>query len=353
LKLHIESKKIDFHQLIRNSLNSIWIIGKEGEILYCNKACLDMFKVTCSNEIISKNIWFFLHPSFHEKSKARLERVLTNNETLEKTEVKMIRNDGEIIDVEVVTLPFYLENNVFGQVIFQDITLRKAAGQLLKDREKLASVGQIAAGIAHEVKNPLSSVKGFLQLIKETQSHPYFDIMEDELEKALNTLQNLLQVSKPDLHDEPLIPINLCIELTSLINLFQERLYSIQVELDLRDSEMEIIGKRNLFQQAFFNLIKNALESIEDKGKIRIEHFYKDDLIHIKISDSGSGIPKEKLKMLGTPFFTTKSEGTGLGLTQVFTTIHEHHGNISIHSELGVGTTFHVQLPVKKCCHLT
>ena len=173
--------------------------------------------------------------------------------------------------------------------------------------------------------------------------------MESELEKALATLQNLLQVSKPNLHEESLVPIDLCQELESLLFLFQERLYNVKLEMDLRDSERKIIGKRNLFLKAFFNLIKNAIEAIQDTGKIKIEHYYQNEWIHIKVSDTGVGIPEDKVKMLGTPFFSTKSEGTGLGLTltQVFTTIHKHGGNISVHSTIGKGTTFHIQLPVR------
>ncbi|MDQ0201406.1 two-component system sensor histidine kinase NtrB [Neobacillus ginsengisoli] len=348
MKLHLESKDIDFHQLVENSLNSIWIVGQEGKILYYNKACLDLFHLKTSKDIISKGIWLFLHPDFHDKSRERLRRILENQEVLKTAELKMLKSNGEEIDVEVMSVPFFIKDKVFAQVTMQNITHRKAAEKLLNNREKLASLGQIAAGIAHEVKNPLTSVKGFLQLIKESQSHPYLDIMENELMKALAALQNLLQVSKPDLHDEPLVSIDLCNELASLIYLFQDRLYKVDVELDLRDSEKKIVGKRNLFQKAFFNLLKNSLEAIEDKGKIRIEHYYKNDWIHIKVTDSGIGIPKEKLKMLGTPFFTSKTDGTGLGLTQVFTTVHEHQGNIFIQSEVGKGTTIHVQLPLKE-----
>lgn len=346
MKLHIESKNIDFQQIVENSLNSIWIVGQEGKILYYNKACLELFKLSFPQDAESKTIWQFLHPDYHDKSKVRLKRILVNQEVVESMELKTMKSNGEIVDVEVMSVPLLIENQIFAQVTMQNITNRKSAEKLLNNREKLASLGQIAAGIAHEVKNPLTSVKGFLQLLKESHPHPYITIMEDELGRALNTLQNLLHVSKPDLLDEPLIPIDLCKELASLITLFQERLYTVEVEMDLRDSEKRIVGKRNLFQRAFFNLIKNALEAIEGKGKIRIEHFYEDEWIHIKIIDSGVGIPKEKIKMLGTPFFTSKCDGTGLGLTQVFTTIHEHHGIISIQSEVGKGTTFHIQLKV-------
>jgi two-component system, sporulation sensor kinase A len=337
---------IEFHQLVEFSLNSIWIVGADGEILYCNKACLGLLKLMNPKDIINKKIWSFLQPSFHNEGKERLNSVIENQEQF-KTEIKMIRSDGEIIDVEAMTAPFYLENKLFAQVIMQDITHRKIVEKDLNDKEKLAYLGQIAAGIAHEVKNPLTSVKGFLQLIKESNSHPYFDFMESELEKAFNTLQDLLHVSKPDLLNEPLVTIDLCKELYSLISLFQDKLYTIELELNLNDSDKKIVGKRNILQKAFFNLLKNAFESIGGKGKINIEHFYQDEWIHVKISDSGIGIPKEKVKMLGTPFFTNKENGTGLGLTQVITAIHEHDGNISFQSELSKGTTIHVQIPIK------
>lgn len=348
MELFIESTEIDFHQIVENSPISIWIIDRDGKILYVNKASLNLFQLSSAKEFLSKDLWFFLHPSFCKISKQRLTRVFEKQEILERIEVKLFRNDGKLIDVEVVTVPFYFKNIILAQVCMQDITKRKAAEKLLNDREKLSSVGQIAAGIVHEVKNPLTSVKGFLQLLKEDIPHPYLNTMEEELAKSLNILQTLLQVSKPELEDEPLVPIDLCKLLTSQINLFQDRLYKIEIEMDLKASEQGIVGKRNLFQRAFFNLIKNAIEAIEDRGTIRFEHYYKHGWIHIRISDTGVGIPQEKLKLLGTPFFTTKSDGTGLGLTQVFTTIHEHYGNISIESEIGKGTTFYIQLPVKE-----
>jgi two-component system sporulation sensor kinase A len=171
--------------------------------------------------------------------------------------------------------------------------------------------------------------------------------MESELNKALETLQNLLQVTKPDLQDEPFYPIDLFEELSSILPLFQDKLYSLEVEMDLKDSGIIIMGKKNSFLKAFFNLIKNAIEAMDCSGKLKIEHYYCNGWIHIKLSDTGVGIPQEKLKMLGTPFFSTKTNGTGLGLNQVYTTIHDHGGIILVNSVVGEGTTFHIQLPVK------
>lgn len=215
------------------------------------------------------------------------------------------------------------------------------------DLNRLASVGQMAAGIAHEVKNPLTAVKGFLQLLKKQISHDYLDIACNELESALSTLQNLLQVSKPDLEDEPYVSINLCSELESLLYLFQDQSYRVKIETHYMDVNKQIYGKKNQLKKAFFNLLKNAFESITGDGTITIKHFESDGFLTVSISDTGVGIPEEKLNMLGTPFFTSKTDGTGMGLTQVFSTIFDHNGSIDVKSKVGVGTTFTIRFPYR------
>jgi two-component system, sporulation sensor kinase A len=209
------------------------------------------------------------------------------------------------------------------------------------------SIQQIAAGIAHEVRNPLTAVKGFIQLLKEENNHHYLNTMEKELDNALATLNHLLHVTKPDLENEPTVPINLCQELDSIAYLFQEDLYKIKIEKSYLAPEVLITGKRNAWIKALFNLMKNAIESINVHGKIVIKQYCESNLIHIEITDTGVGISEESLAILGTPFYTTKSNGTGMGLPQVFTTIHHHNGRISVQSEIGKGTTFHISLPIK------
>ncbi|THE11943.1 STAS domain-containing protein [Bacillus timonensis] len=210
---------------------------------------------------------------------------------------------------------------------------------------QLASVGQIAAGIAHEVRNPLTAVKGFLQLLQQEEEHEYLDIAQSELNNALLTLNNLLQVSKPDLEDEDAQVIHLAAELESILNLFLDKLYEIELESDFQNTDATIVGKKNQFKKAFFNLIKNAIESIEGNGKIKITHSANDKEVIVTIKDSGVGIPKEKMNLLGTPFFSTKDAGTGMGLAQVFSVVYQHGGDISVDSELNAGTTFTIRLP--------
>jgi two-component system sporulation sensor kinase A len=346
LELTVNSINIDFHQLVDNSLNTIWIVDLDNTILFCNKSGLELLNIS-PEDILNKDVCSFLPAALHNRWKKRLHRIITKGDILDPTDIKIMKNGGKMIDVEVISLPYYADGEIYAQVILRDITHRKIAEKLLSDREKLASVGQLAAGMIHEVKNPLTAVKGFLHLLKEQYSHVYLDTMESELNRALETLQNLLQVAKPDLQDEPFVPIDVSKELSSLLPLFQEKLYGLEVELQINDSGIIIMGKKNSFIKTFFNLIKNAIEAMDAPGKLKIEHYRQNDWLYINVSDTGSGIPEEKLNMLGTPFFTTKADGTGLGLTQVYATIHDHGGHILVDSIVGKGTTFHIRLPIQ------
>ena len=211
---------------------------------------------------------------------------------------------------------------------------------------RLASIGELSAGIAHEVRNPLTAVKGFLQLMKEMPNESYLDTALTELDSALLTLNNLLQVSKPDLEEEKHSAINVSTELENILYLFQDQVYRIQMTKEFDDCDTIIFGQRNMIKKAFFNLIKNALEAMPDKGELTITHRVSDDKLTIKITDTGIGIPPEKLDLIGTPFFSTKESGTGMGLTQVFTTLHKHNARVKVFSQVNIGTTFEVEFPV-------
>ncbi|MEC1521243.1 ATP-binding protein [Neobacillus niacini] len=225
--------------------------------------------------------------------------------------------------------------------------LYPAPCQSEKHLTQLASVGQIAAGIAHEVRNPLTAVKGFLQLLEHESNPEYINIAQFELENALTTLNDLLQVSKPDQEDEQPQSFLIAVELESTLNLFQDKIYDIHINTSYYDTNTPIYGKKSQFKKAIFNLIKNALESMSDSGSLMISHFAEGNEVVVCIEDTGVGIPNEKLSLLGTPFFSTKDLGTGMGLTQVFSTIYQHGGRINVESEVNQGTKFTLRIPVR------
>ncbi|WP_019413775.1 PAS domain-containing sensor histidine kinase [Paenisporosarcina sp. TG20] len=344
----MESKEIlqsemMYSQIIEYSVETI-MIHLDHKILYINQAGAEFLRGG-KNQIIGSNCLNIIQDDMKDKIRERFEQGMYGQVPLKVIEQSIIRCDGSLVDVEFYCHPVQFGNRQAIQTVLRDITIQKETEKMLKDRQKMVSIGEIAAGIVHEVKNPLTSVKGFLQLLKEKNPHPYIHAMESELEKAIDTLQNLLQVSKPDLYDEPIIEIDVCKELNSLIYLFQDKLYNIEIEMDIRDCDKHIFGKKNLYLKAFFNLIKNALEAMPTKGKLRIEHYFQNDSVNVKVIDTGVGIPKDKINLLGNPFYSSKNNGTGLGLTQVFTTINNHGGQMTVHSKVGQGSTFHLKLP--------
>ncbi|WP_052486987.1 ATP-binding protein [Gordoniibacillus kamchatkensis] len=214
-------------------------------------------------------------------------------------------------------------------------------------QQRLSTIGQISAGIAHEIRNPLTAVKGFLQLMQKEYESRYWDVINSELEQAISTVQNLLVVAKPEMNDEKLSEINLCQLIEGTLSLFHNEMYRVKVEKRFYNTNCLIYGKRNQLKRAIFNLFKNAFEAIEGEGTITVEHFKQGDKVCFSIRDSGKGIPKDKLELLGTPFFSTKADiGTGLGLPQVYAAFNEHKATIQVESVENEGTKFTFHIPL-------
>jgi anti-anti-sigma factor len=213
--------------------------------------------------------------------------------------------------------------------------------------DRLAAIGQMSAGIAHEIRNPLTTVKGFLQLLKKEYPHQYWDYIFPELDQAILTVQNLLQVSKPGLDTEPYVTVSLCAEVESLLYLFHNQIYQVHVETDYRDRDNQIFCKKSQIKKAIFNVLKNAFEAVESQGTITVQHFREGCFVCLVIADTGHGIPEEKIRLLGTPFFSTKDNGTGMGLTQAYTVFHNHGAQVDVKSVPGKGTNFMIKFPVE------
>jgi two-component system, sporulation sensor kinase A len=324
----------DFQQIVEHSPNGVLIVGENMNIHYANQQCLSLFKCT-TPQLLNRNLLQLV--DFKDQWVSELN-LLQESRKPTQSILQFKSFIGEYITAEVKMVPYYSQNTSYICLYINELSNCHLV--------KMSSIQQLSAGIVHEVRNPLTAVKGFLHLLKEESDHNYLSTMEVELNKALGTLNHLLHIAKPQLQDEPFTSINLCQELDSIAYLFQEKLYSIKFEKHYRDQDVMVLGKRNSLMKAFFNLYKNAIEAIQDHGEIIIEQYVEDEMFHIKITDNGDGITKENLSMIGSPFFSTKNGGTGLGLPQVYTTIQNHNGNITVQSEIGKGTTFHICLPL-------
>ncbi|MED0960625.1 ATP-binding protein [Bacillus paramycoides] len=233
-------------------------------------------------------------------------------------------------------------------VIIRDITERKKTEELLNKSDTIAAIGQLAAGVAHEVRNPLTVIKGFIQLfqINKEDQEKYFDLMLSEIERIEAILQEFLSIAKTD--EIPTEKKNIYKIFENVVSLINTKaiMTNIQVELIADSSEIIIECSENQLKQVFINILQNSIEAMPDGGKISIHmKEMNEDGVIIDIVDAGIGIPEERIKRLGEPFYSTKEKGTGIGLMLSYKIIESHQGAISIISDVGVGTTVTIYLP--------
>lgn len=223
--------------------------------------------------------------------------------------------------------------------------------QLFKS-EKLAAVEQMGAAISHEIRNPLTVSKGFVQLLEEETIHPdkqkeYLNLIREGLDSAEQVIQDYLTFSKPTI--DSMEELDVQYELSQIISILIPTANQHSVLITAEFSPLAYVsGDRQKFRQCMLNVIKNGIESMPHGGKLFIEVHHKDNkFITIKIKDTGIGMTKEQINRLGEPYYSTKgAKGTGLGMMVAFSVIRAMNGTVQISSELKKGTTFSFQFPV-------
>lgn len=217
----------------------------------------------------------------------------------------------------------------------------------MRQKEKLAVIGQMATAIAHEIKNPLSSLKGFTQLQQEKDKgdEQYYPIMLNEIDRINGIVNDLLILGKPNTAVKmPRKLVDLIQYVISVIDPHAQR-KDIQFNYNVDDSTV-LFCDENQMKQVFINLIKNAMEAMSNGGTVTIQSEINDGRVLISVKDEGCGIPPEILAKLGEPFYTTKQNGNGLGLMVTKKIIEEHEGTFNIESQLEKGTSVNITLPI-------
>ena len=251
--------------------------------------------------------------------------------------------------------PFCEQGQITGIVgTVMDITERKKLEKLLQVSELNSALGQLAAGVAHEIRNPLTAIKGFVQLIGEAlerhgieKEAQYVDLILAELSRINHLVSEMLWLRKPrETKYEEVAIWTLWQEILPLV-MVDANLKSIQVSLQVNSKSPRILADLGLLKQVILNVCKNAIEAMDEGGSLNIRDTYTSDHLIIMIKDSGPGIPQEILGKLFTPFFTTKPKGTGLGLFICKQIVHDMNGTIDISSD-STGTTVTLQFPLYK-----
>jgi signal transduction histidine kinase len=265
-------------------------------------------------------------------------------------ELRARHQSGHLVDILVTPAPIYIADNIVGcYVIAKDITEQKRKDELLMKSEKLTVAGQLAAGVAHEIRNPLTAIKGFVQLMGSSEAYmpKYFPIVKEELERIELIIKELLMLAKPQAIQMKRTDLTTLIEDVVLLVEAQAILQNIEVRLTLAGHRCFIQCDANQIKQVFINFLKNAIEAMPQGGVIEVAlEISSEEEPVIRIQDQGYGISEEQLRMIGEPFYSTKEEGTGLGMLVSYKIIENHSGRIRISSEVGVGTTIIVTFPV-------
>lgn len=270
-----------------------------------------------------------------------------------KGEIRNKAKDGTYYWVDTTIVPFLNENGKPYQyvAIRNDITERKKAEEVLHRQDKLAAVGQLAAGVAHEIRNPLTSMKGYAEFLTLDEKDPerleFMNIILDEIERVNMIVEDFMVLAKPkmvELEEKNVVPV--IKNVVSLLE-FEARKKHVKLSFDCPHEIIQIECDENRLKQVFLNFIKNGIEAMPNGGELHVRTLIHENNVQISIQDTGVGIPKEKLKQLGEPFYTTKKNGNGLGLMVSFKIIENHNGKVFVESEPNKGTTFNILLPAK------
>jgi two-component system nitrogen regulation sensor histidine kinase GlnL len=277
----------------------------------------------------------------------------------------VLRTGGRITPVSASTSPLLRDDGerIGTILVLRDLTNIRELERALRKADRLSTVGTLAAGLAHEIKNPLGGIKGAAQLMErelpeESELRDYTRVVIKEVQRVDRIVEELLQLASP--RKLQLSPVNLH-KIVGDILLLQKRAVSgkkIAFLQQFDPSIPPILGDEGLLTQLFLNLIKNAIEAVGEDGQVRVASRVLADysmtqkgerrarMVAVEIGDDGPGIPREEMEHLFTPFFTTKPKGTGLGLAICQKIVSEHRGMIKVESEPSKGTTFTVMLPL-------
>ncbi|NWQ39566.1 PAS domain S-box protein [Bacillus sp. EB106-08-02-XG196] len=336
-----------YKQLI-DSLPKSVIIHQDNKVIYVNKEAVTLIGAKDKEEVIGTSIFNYLFPEYTERLNERMKQVKKETYPLNNIEYKFIRLDGSVFVFEGSSMYITFEGKEAVLSIGKDVTERKEqTEQLLQKSEKLALLGQMSAGIAHEIRNPLTSIKGFIQLFKtEQHQKEYYDIVLSELDRINDIVGEFLVLAKPTaaVFAEKDIK-ELIKDVVTLINT-QSILNNVQIFVEFECDLPRISCEENQLKQVLLNLLKNAIEAMPSGGNIDVKVKVKEEgKISIQIIDQGIGIPKERIPTLGEPFYTTKEKGTGLGLMTCYKIIESHNGELTIDSEVNEGTIIEIILP--------
>ena len=327
------------------------LVNRGDRIVFANDQAIKLFGAVRANEILDKSLLDLIHPDHHAVVGERIHELLEGMQAVPVSEDKIVRLDGVSIDVEVSATRFTDEEGPAILVMLRDVSERKRLQEQLRRTERIAELGTLASGMAHEIGTPMNVILGraeyLMDRVTEEPIKKGLQTIITQVERITKVMNQLLSFARRKAPERSELDLRDVIE--TVMEMFQERIARSQVtvEMTLDEACSMVLADADQMSQVLINLVMNAVHAMPDGGTLRVALAPEKDMVKLTVADTGHGIPRDVVKKVFEPFFTTKEfgKGTGLGLTVVKGIIEEHQGSIAVQSEEGKGTTFTIQLP--------
>ncbi len=348
----LESTRDFLSRIIEGSAEAIVTLDPAGRVTSWNRAAEEIFGWK-AEEMLGTDLKRLLpaDPAAAEDL-AEMEAIVRSGRPVREYEVNRVRKDGRRITVRITLSPLYDgDGDYLGSTgIVRDVTAFKEMEARLVERERLAAVGELAASVAHEIKNPLAGIRGACEILSDvfSEDDPRRELSEEvhrQIERLDRTLRDLLRFAKPQAMRQEATDIHAVLDRVLAVLLEADQARSITVDRDYDRAMPELRVDPQQMEQVFINILLNAFQAMNHAGKIVIRTIADGEGASISIRDSGPGIPPEVADRIFKPFFTTRSKGTGLGLAIVKNIVTAHGGAISAATAPGGGAEFTITLP--------
>jgi two-component system NtrC family sensor kinase len=339
----------DYSENIIESLTvGVAVLDRKGEVIGWNRVLEEIF-VRAKKQVLGRRLQEILGP----ENFLALFPSDTQQDYRLLSEISLELPGGEKRIFDIAKTPLFDNRMVpYGTIIvFEDITDKIRLQQQLVTSEKLASIGLLSAGVAHEINTPLTGISSYIQMLQKklTDSH-YTQILgkiEVQTERVSRIIKNLLNFAHNPA-ESAFHKVSIADSLQEIISLIEYKLKAMNIKLEMDLAPVKLIwGQGERLQQVFINIILNAIDAMPKGGVLRIRAAQEGRNVIVKIADTGTGIQPQHLPHIFDPFFTTKGigKGTGLGLSISYAIIKEHEGHLTVESEVGKGTCFSIFIP--------
>ncbi len=357
-KQRLERAYWNTDQIIQHMRNGLVTVDEYGTILYFNPSASRILQLP--EEIVMGKRFENIFPDRLNSFTDCLKQAL-KSPTVQRTEIEITNRYGQNIPLALAINTLRINQEIHGAIaLFEDITEEKKRDELLQQMEKLAAIGELSARLAHELRNPLATIRGGVEMLtkqNQDEKNSVSKLILKESDRLTDILESFLIFARlKELPPEYFRTenINICSLVNEIVEEFRTAYDTLNINFIIElPPQLVIIGKKDQLKQVFQNLFKNSMESIGDNpGEIRISTagtrtslFTKEELVGISVVDNGKGIPKENVQKIFEPFFTDKPKGTGLGLSIVQGIVNQHGGYIEVNRDIDNGAEFIIYLP--------